>query len=281
MTVPISFTKASGAGNDFVLVNNFNGDLRVDYPALARAVCDRHFGVGGDGLLVVEKSALADFAMQYFNADGSWGGMCGNGGRCVARFAHQAGIAGPRQRFEALGHVYDAEISGDTVTLHMKDPVSYRTPLALTAPGSISDACFLDTGAPHVVLFVADPGAVDVGQVGRGIRNRAEFQPDGTNVNFVRQAAPSAIELRTYERGVEAETLACGTGSVAAALAASAAFGLTSPVTVRVRSGETLTVHFRGSPGSWRDVRLEGSAHLLFTGTLLFQTDPPIIRQGS
>ena len=279
MTVPIAFTKASGAGNDFVLVNNFGGDLHVDYPALARAVCDRHFGVGGDGLLVVERSKSADFAMQYYNADGSWGGMCGNGGRCIARYAQAAGIAGPHQRFEALGHVYEAEVGPATVTLRMKDPGPLRSGLKITIAEATYEASFLDTGAPHVVIFVRDPGQTDVQNIGNGIRHHADFQPDGTNVNFVRRTGPSAIELRTYERGVETETLACGTGSVASALVAAATFGLTSPVIVRVRSGEDLTVHFRGNPGAWTDVRLEGSAHLLFSGTLVFQTDPPTIRQ--
>lgn len=279
--VPIAFTKASGAGNDFVVVNNFAGDLHVDYAALARAVCDRHFGVGGDGLLVVEKSSRADFAMQYYNADGSSGGMCGNGGRCIARFAQVAGIAGPRQRFEALGHVYDAEIGPTTVTLRMKDPGPLRTGLKVTVAGTTHEASFLDTGAPHVMIFAKDPEQTDVLGIGRGVRHHADFQPEGTNVNFVRRTGPAAIELRTYERGVEAETLACGTGSVASALVAAASFGIGSPINVRVRSGEELTVHFRGAPGAWTDVRLEGSAHLLFSGTLVFQTDPPKIRQSA
>ena len=279
MTVPIAFTKASGAGNDFVVVNNFAGGLHVDYVALARAVCDRHFGVGGDGLLVVEKSSRADYTMQYYNADGSWGGMCGNGGRCIARFAQAAGIAGPRQRFEALGHVYEAEVRPASVTLRMKDPGSYRTGLKIAADGTTHDASFLDTGAPHVVILAKDLGQADVQSTGRAIRQHAEFFPDGTNVNFFLRTGSSAIELRTYERGVEAETLACGTGTVAAALVASALFGIASPLTVRVRSGEDLTVHFGGTPGSWTDVRLEGSADLIFSGTLSFQTDPPTIRQ--
>lgn len=279
MTVPIAFTKASGAGNDFVVVNNFSGDLRVDYAALARAVCDRHFGVGGDGLLVVEKSSKADFAMQYYNADGSWGGMCGNGGRCIARFAQVTGIAGPRQRFEALGHIYDAEIGPTTVTLRMKDPGPLRNGLKLSVEGTTHEASFLDTGAPHVVIFARDTAQTDVSGIGRAIRNHAEFQPAGTNVNFVRRTGASTIELRTYERGVEAETLACGTGSVASALVAAATFGISSPIQVRVRSGEDLTVHFSGAPGSWSDVRLEGSAHMLFSGTLVFRSDPPTIMQ--
>lgn len=279
MTVPIAFTKASGAGNDFVLVDNFSGALKLDFPSFARAVCDRHFGVGADGLLVLEKSSTADFTMHYFNADGSWGGMCGNGGRCIARFAQMAGIAGPRQRFEALGYVYDADIGPVNVRLGMKNPGPLRNGLKIPVGATTHEASFLDTGAPHVVIFAQDPAATDVAGIGRAIRNHPLFQPEGTNVNFVRRTGPSSIDLRTYERGVEAETLACGTGSVASALVAAATFGMPSPVSVRVRSGEDLMVHFTGAPGLWTDVRLEGSAHMLFTGSLIFQTNPPTIVQ--
>jgi diaminopimelate epimerase len=278
MTIPIRFTKASGAGNDFILVNNVAGEVRADYPRLARAACNRHFGVGGDGLLVLERSARADFAMLYYNADGSYGGMCGNGGRCVARFALLEGIAGSRQRFEALDHVYEAEVGENSVRLHMKDPVDFRTGLVFAASGDGKHGSFIDTGSPHVVIFEPDPANVDVMKFGRAIRNDPMFLPGGTNVNFVRTGNGSTIEIRTYERGVESETLACGTGSVASALVSSEIHGLTSPVTVSVRSGESLRVHFRKKENSWTEVFLEGSAHMLFNGTILYDQDQSTIR---
>jgi diaminopimelate epimerase len=278
MELPIAFTKASGAGNDFVLINNFSGSLDVDFPQLARVVCDRHFGVGADGLLVLEKSSRADYSMLYYNADGSWGGMCGNGGRCIARFALREKVAGSHQKFEALDFLYEATVGPELVILHMKDPVAFRPEFPIDVGDAVIPAFFLDTGAPHVVTFVVDLVVRDVERVGREIRHHAMFRPEGTNVNFAALRPDNIVELRTYERGVEAETLACGTGSVASALVAAHRFSLTTPVTVRVRSGEELKVHFNGAKGAWTNVRLEGSAHLLYTGTLCYSTDPPYIR---
>jgi diaminopimelate epimerase len=276
----ISFTKASGAGNDFVLINNMRGELRVDFSAMARAVCDRHFGIGGDGLLVAEPATRADFRMLYFNADGSFGGMCGNGGRCLARFARDQGFAGSHQRFEALGHVYDAVVQETSVRLHMKDPGGYQAHLALGLAEFPVDSFFVNTGSPHVVLPVSDIEHADVLGIGRTVREHHLFSPEGTNTNFMKRAGAGTVELRTYERGVEDETLACGTGSVAAALVASTLYGLGSPIHVTVRSGETLTVHFAGSTGAWSDVYLEGSARMLFSGVFSYETDPPRISRA-
>ena len=278
MNVPISFTKASGAGNDFVLVNNITGGTAVDFERFAAAVCDRHFGVGADGLIVLGKSSRADFTMLYYNADGSSGGMCGNGGRCIARFAQMEGVAGQHQRFEALDHIYDAEVGERSVRLHMKDPVDLREGLVFSAGKKQMKGAFIDTGAPHVVIFENDLERLDVMETGRAIRRDPRFDPGGTNVNFIRMRDGSTVELRTYERGVESETLACGTGSVASALIGSDLHSLGSPVTVAVRSGETLLVHFRKTGGTYTDVLLEGSAHILFTGKLLYHEDQSIIR---
>ena len=278
MNVPISFTKASGAGNDFVLVNTITEDPGIDFGRFAVAVCDRHFGVGADGLLLLGKSDRADFTMRYFNADGSSGGMCGNGGRCIARFALMEGVAGLNQRFEALDHIYDAEVGERSVRLHMKDPVDLRRGVVFTAGEKKLNGTFIDTGAPHVVIFESDLERLDVMEFGRAIRRDPRFNPAGTNVNFVRIRNGSTVELRTYERGVESETLACGTGSVASALVSSDLYTLTSPVAVAVRSGETLFVHFKKTGDGWTDVFLEGSAHMLFKGRLLYHEDQSIIR---
>jgi diaminopimelate epimerase len=278
MNVPITFTKASGAGNDFVLVNNIKGDLDVDFARFALAVCDRHFGVGGDGLLVLGKSNRADFTMLYYNADGSSGGMCGNGGRCIARFALREGVAGRNQRFEALDHIYDAEVGEKSVRLRMKDPVDIRPGLLFSFGGKQMNGTFIDTGAPHTVIFQDALENLDVMKLGNAIRHDPRFTSDGTNVNFVRIMDGSTVELRTYERGVESETLACGTGSVASALVASDLYALSSPVSVAVRSGERLFVHFRKIDNKWTDVFLEGSAHILFKGTLLYREGESTIR---
>ncbi|HTR99625.1 MAG TPA: diaminopimelate epimerase, partial [Bacteroidota bacterium] len=186
MTIRLPFTKASGAGNDFVLLNAMSGPPLPDCAPLARAACDRRFGVGGDGLLVIAPSARADFLMLYYNADGSSGGMCGNGGRCIARFAFMEGIAGRHQRFEALGHVYEADVAENgTVRLHMKDPAGLRTGLRLTIGGRALEGTFIDTGAPHLVVFAGDLEGLDVTRTGRELRQDPLFAPGGTNVNFV------------------------------------------------------------------------------------------------
>ena len=278
MNVPISFTKASGAGNDFVLINDITGASGVNFARFAATVCNRHFGVGGDGLLVLGKSNRADFTMLYYNADGSSGGMCGNGGRCIARFALSEGVAGKIQRFEALDHIYDAEVGERSVRLHMKDPVDLRRGLVFSPGEKQMKGAFIDTGAPHAVIFEEGLESLDVMKFGNAIRRDPRYSPAGTNVNFVRIRDGSTVELRTYERGVEAETLACGTGSVASALVASDLHALTSPVTVAVRSGERLLVHFRKTGESWTHVFLEGSAHMLFKGSLLYDEDQSIIR---
>jgi diaminopimelate epimerase len=278
MEILISFTKATGAGNDFVLINNLDGALDVDCSELARVVCDRHFGVGADGLLILEKSTRADYSMRYFNADGSWGGMCGNGGRCIARFALHEKIAGKEQKFEALDFLYEAQVTSEEVRLHMKDPEGFRPEFPVDIGDAVIPAYFVDTGAPHVVTFIADGPFPDVERWGREIRGHTLFRPQGTNVNFAKRRGSNAIEIRTYERGVECETLACGTGSVASALIASHRYSLTSPVTVLVRSGEEVKVYFEGNKGSWTEVILEGGAHLLYSGRFSYFSDPPSIR---
>jgi len=282
MTIRLPFTKASGAGNDFVLLNAMKGPLPVDYAVLARAVCDRHFGVGGDGLLVLEPAPRADFLMRYYNADGSYGGMCGNGGRCAARYAFLERIAGSHMRFEALDYVYEADVAASgIVRLSMKDPSGFRPGISLfTGKGGAEEGTFIDTGAPHVVIFSGNIDALDVETLGRAIRSDSAFAPAGTNVNFATPPDGSRVRIRTYERGVEAETLACGTGSVASALVSAARFGLRSPVSVRVRSGEELLVHFTGTASAWHDITLEGSAHILFQGTLLYDPASSTLRES-
>lgn len=270
MAIPIRFIKCSGAGNDFVLIDNMDGSLAIAGADLAVALCSRPFGVGADGLLIMEKSRRADFAMRYYNADGSYGGMCGNGGRCIAMFAFRAGYAGPSMRFDALDTLYTAEIAGDTVRLRMKDPTEFKSGLRFRVDGGEVEAAFLDTGSPHLVLFRADLEKVDVPGLGKILRFRPELAPEGANVNFVRWEGPSAISIRTYERGVESETLACGTGSVASAVVSSLLGQCVAPVSVKLRSGESLVVRFEKLDDRVTNVVLEGSAHILFSGNALY-----------
>jgi diaminopimelate epimerase len=284
MRQSLHFTKASGAGNDFVIVDNRDGAVQQGKNDLAALLCSRHFGIGADGLLLLEKSSKADFAMRYYNADGSYGGMCGNGGRCLARYAFLHGVAGETMRFEALDHVYDACVVGDQVRLHMKDPRNLATDVRLDVGSVPLIGTFIDTGSPHMVLFVDELEDLDVTGLGRKIR---EHGPEGTNVNFALVLPDGSIRLRTYERGVEAETLACGTGSVATAVVAFTTKRVShTNVKIRVRSGELLTVRFTPEAESITDVWLEGSAHILFSGNVLVdfgkrELSAEILKQGT
>jgi diaminopimelate epimerase len=274
----IRFAKASGAGNDFVLINNLSGELTLDQAGLARMLCARHVGIGADGLIVLEKSAKADIRMMYYNADGSYGGMCGNGGRCAAAFAHALGVAGSRMTIEALDFIYEAEmLSSGRVRLHMKNPARLRTGREVSLDGRTYTVHTIDTGAPHVILFVDDLANEEVDHKGRGFRYHEAFAPEGSNVNFVKMTGASSVSVRTYERGVEAETLACGTGSVASAILASVIHGIEPPVAVKVQSGETLDVGFIRNGVEYTNIILEGGASILFRGNILIDSTGSII----
>ncbi|MBI2619977.1 MAG: diaminopimelate epimerase [Ignavibacteriales bacterium] len=268
----ISFTKMSGAGNDFVVIDNRGGGL-PDKPALARRLCDRHWGIGADGLLVLEKSESADYRMEYYNADGSHGGMCGNGGRCIAAYAFKRNIAERLHSFEALNFRYKAVVSEEVVTLTMKDPKDLRIGMMLPLSSGEMRLHFVNTGAPHAVVVIGDGNklnseTMDVQGVGREIREHPYFRPSGTNVNFVEAAGQSLLRIRTYERGVEAETLACGTGSIASAVVAAALGRVRGSVDVHVRSGSVLRVDFEvgEEKGEFRNIRLTGPAVEVFEG---------------
>jgi len=274
----IEFTKMSGAGNDFVVLDNRKGVV-TDPAAFARELCDRRKGIGADGLLLLEASDRADFLMRYYNSDGSFGGMCGNGGRCISRYAYTRQIVNQTEiRFEALEHIYNASIIRDVVKLMMKNPSDFRIDQRIEVSQSHVRFHFVNSGSPHCVIFLDEnPGLVaplaeiDVFGVGRQIRNHEYFLPDGTNVNFVEKLGANGFSVRTYERGVEEETLACGTGSVAVALIANRVRESASPVSLKVRSGETLTVDFANTSNSeYEDVSLSGSAHIVFSGQIKY-----------
>jgi diaminopimelate epimerase len=278
MAILIPFFKASGAGNDFVLIDNMSRWLPGEKSTLARAICDRNFGVGGDGLLVIEPARSADFTMLYFNADGSFGGMCGNGGRCAAMFAFKAGYTKARFSFRALHHTYRGEARGGNVRLEMKDVSRVRGPVSVHLGPSGEWAChYVDSGSPHVVSFCADIQGISVHTIGKMLRGHKAFGAKGVNVNFVRLGSRGTLEMRTYERGVEAETLACGTGAIACALAADQVFGLESPVRVKTRSGRVLNVGFRKDGATYRQITLEGEARIIFNGNILYDVDKSII----
>jgi diaminopimelate epimerase len=273
MQIKLRFTKATGVGNDFVILDNRGGLLNGLERKIAVTLCDRHYGVGADGILLLHKSTRADFGMEYYNADGSHGGMCGNGGRCLAMYAYQQGVVGSSMRFEALDYIYRASVTEGKVRLFMKAPSGLREGIIVDVAGTGIQGDFIDTGAPHFVVLCKSLDGLDVTGVGRTLRHDPEFQPDGTNVDFVEVCGEQELSVRTYERGVEAETLACGTGSVAATVVARARRGVRTPVTVTVRSGESVLVDIPRSGDAGEDVWLEGKARMLFTGDCLFDSD--------
>ncbi len=280
--IRIKFTKMSGAGNDFVIVDNRQRILATGVRDFVRVVAERRTGVGADGVLLLEKSRAANFRVRYFNADGSYGGFCGNGGRCIARYAVLNGIAPKRMTFDALGHIYEAEVNGRKVRLRMKDPKDEKLQVELRSGGMRFKLHFVDTGSPHAILFLDENDALlsgelsvlDVMTLGRKLRNHPYFGKRGTNVNFVKLNRDGSLRVRTYERGVEAETFACGTGAVASAIIASRIRGIHSPVTVIPKSQEPLLVKFRTSDDRVGEVYLEGNADVTFSGEVTY--DPVV-----
>ena len=273
--IELSFAKMNGAGNDFVVINNFDGSLNVDLPPLAAALCSKGFGVGADGLLVLKKSGAADFEMVYLNSDGSEGGMCGNGGRCIARFAVLNGICGPLMRFAAHGQFYSAEVKDETnVRLHFPDPDEIRASMKVPVDSITLDATYVHPNTDHTVFAggqgFEDVRSADLVAFARKIRFNKNIFPRGTNVDLIEKSGNNAIRMRTYERGVENETLACGTGAVACAIASALRYGMTSPVNIESAGGETLKVHFERTGDRFSKLVLEGSAVIVFRSKVLY-----------
>lgn len=269
----------SGSGNDFILIDNRRGVLK-DFKGrrlnrFAATVCTHRLSVGGDGLILIERAAnprRAHFRWRLFNADGTEAELSGNGGRCAARFAYLNKIAPAQMVFETLAGLIRAEIKGSNVKIQMPTPHSLRVEVKVPVRDKTYLGHFLNTGVPHTVLFVDDPAAIEVVSVGRAIRHHELFQPAGTNVNFATLTTPRQIRMRTYERGVEDETLACGTGAVATALVAGALGQGQSPTTLRQQSGMLLRVYYRWNGREFSDVFLEGDARVVYTGEMGHET---------
>jgi len=249
------FNKYQGTGNDFIIIDN--RDLHfISEPAVISRMCHRRFGIGADGLILIEPDKDTDFRMRYYNADGYEGSMCGNGGRCSAHFAFKNKIAGSVMKFTAYDGIHNATVNGDEVQLTMSDVKEIN----LTG-----DNCFLNTGSPHHIEFVSDINDIDVVGEGRRIRYSDRYAPQGTNVNFV-SIAEERLEVRTYERGVEDETLSCGTGVTASAIAAVLGRHFDRMPVKVATSGGLLTVSFRIGKEIITDVTLSGPATFVFEG---------------
>ncbi|MDQ2824584.1 MAG: diaminopimelate epimerase [Verrucomicrobiota bacterium] len=264
----LRFTKMNGAGNDFVMLDNRSGDIHLDRNQIAR-ICDRHRGIGADGVLLLEESSNgADFRMRYYNADGGEAEMCGNGARCFARFANKVAAAGEKLSFETPAGVIGAKLDGELVTLQMSDPTDLRLSLELDVDGDRKFVHYINTGVPHVIVPVSQVDDVDVRGEGAAIRQHKMFSPKGANVNFLEKRGANKIAIRTYERGVENETLACGTGVVASALIFATTENAKAPIGILVRGGSELGVGFTKDGNQFRNVTLTGPAEFVFEGTI-------------
>ncbi|HAK59039.1 MAG TPA: diaminopimelate epimerase [Nitrospiraceae bacterium] len=268
-TKKIPFYKMQGSGNDFILIDNRRGVLKgCNLKDLARTVCHRRFSVGADGLIVIVPSRRADFKWRFFNADGSEAEMCGNGSRCAARFAYIKKIAPRKMAFETLAGVIHAEVMQERVNVQLTGAGDLRKEISVDLEGGVRSGHFINTGVPHLVYLSDNVEGEDVQAVGRTTRHHDLFTPAGTNVNFIQVQGTHSLNIRTYERGVEGETLACGTGAVAAALIAASLGAVSSPVVVQTRGGEELTIFFTNDGETFGDIHLEGAVKVICEGVL-------------
>lgn len=276
----------AASGNDFVVIDNRQRVI-ANPVSFARKVCERHSGVGGDGVLLIENVGTPlrghpsrrrphraaptdrlDYRVRIFNPDGSEAEACGNGFRCIAFLAHQRFGFGKRQRFESLGGVIDAEVKGNRVRVRLTEPEDFKQNGTIQVGGRSLGYQFIRVGVPHVVIFVEGLSEIPVLEIGREIRYHPQFKPAGTNVNFAEVTGPRSLAVETYERGVERVTLACGTGSTASAVVSAKQGYVEPPVQVKTRGGEILTVDFKKEGEKVQDVYLEGEAKLVFEGKL-------------
>ncbi len=268
-TLRIPFTKMSGSGNDFIVIDNRKGIVpEENLKGLIPRICQRRISVGADGVILIEPSEKAHFRWRYYNSDGGEVEMCGNGSRCIARYAHLHGIAPAKMAFETMVGLIHAEVHERQVKVQLTEPKDLSLHLSIRLQTREYDAAFLNTGVPHVIYFVDDPDTVDVEGLGRETRFHALFQPAGTNVNFVSRRDAHHMVIRTYERGVEGETLACGTGAVAAALTSGALEKASSPVELLTRGGESLKVYFQWDGQQFSEVFLEGNTNIIYSGEI-------------
>ncbi|HDZ89831.1 MAG: diaminopimelate epimerase [Deltaproteobacteria bacterium] len=266
---PVEFWKMSGSGNDFILIDNRDGGVpEGEMGRLVERACRRRESVGADGVIFVVESARYDFGWRFFNADGGEVEMCGNGGRCVSRFAFLKGIAGPEMTFETLAGPISARVDGRVVKVLMPNPGTAQLDVDLEFRKGWRSCDFINTGVPHVVVHVEDLQSHPVREEGSLIRFHERFSPEGTNANFVTRTGPRSLVVRTYERGVEDETLACGTGAIASALVSSMRGMVDSPVRVKTWGGEELIIYFQREDHSFSEVWLEGNTSIIYEGRL-------------
>lgn len=266
----ITFHKMVASGNDFIVIDNRKRVIR-DPHAFSARVCRPHRGIGADGVLLIEPSKQSDFFLRIMNADGSEAESCGNGFRCVGLYAHKHLVFPKLMRVETLSGEVEIAVKRNMIRVKMVDPKDYRERVRLgrlKVSAVPSECAFVNTGVPHAVIFTQKLSSVPVHELGRLIRHHQMFQPRGTNVDFVEVNGPNSISVRTYERGVEAETLSCGTGVTASAVVAYVTERVSAPVKVKTKSGEAVQVYLKNTHGKIHDVYLEGGAKFVYEGRM-------------
>lgn len=258
-----------GAGNDFVLIDDRARTFPdTDHDRVHRLARPK-YGVGCEGVILIQPSETADFRMRFYNPDGGEVEMCGNGARCVARLAHEIGAAPAQMRFDTVAGLIQARVlSAGQVELTMTEPKDWNLDGTLDLLGTPTPYAFVNSGVPHVVIRVEDLDAVDLPRLGAAIRYHDAFKPAGTNANFIQITGPDSLRVRTYERGVEAETLACGTGMVACGLIAGKLGWVRHPVRITCASGDVLAVDYQDTPAGATRVTLTGPAEHVFRGEI-------------
>lgn len=267
----VQFYKMVASGNDFIVIDNRGSKFTEAGHSLSEVagiLSERKLSVGADGMLIIEDSKKADFKMRIFNPDGSEVEMCGNGSRCAALYGVERGIAEKDMKIETLAGILEANVVGLKVKLKLTDPLNARLNKSLKIGKKIYKIHSINTGVPHAVIFSENIQKINVERLGREIRHHKSFEPEGTNADFVKIIGPNEISVRTYERGVEAETYACGTGAVASALISSLFHGLKSHIDVNTKSKEILRVYFNIKGKKIKDVYLEGEAKMVYTGRI-------------
>lgn len=266
---PISFTKMESGGNDFIIIDNRRKILPRGLSKLAVNLCRRRYSIGADGLILLEKAKGADYRMRIFNPDGTEPEMCGNGARCLASFAFINGISSQKAIIETKAGNVEAHVKGKKVKLRLGNPSNIKMNFSIPlGPQGSQKVNFINVGVPHAVVFVPGLDNVDVEGLGKAIRYHKKFSPEGTNVDFVTLEGRNSISIRTYERGVESETLACGTGAVASALVLALEGKVSSPVEVLTRGGETLKVEYAMEKENFKRVWLEGEVRVIYKGKM-------------
>jgi diaminopimelate epimerase len=266
----LKFSKYSGAGNDFILIDNRDEDFPMHREGIIPGMAARRISIGADGVILLENSSKADFKMRIFNSDGSEAEMCGNGARCLIAFARKLGIEKEKYTFETKEKILHARYVDADIEIEMGPPADIKMNMSVNAQKRDWEVHFINTGVPHAVIFVDDINGIDVVGIGREIRYSQTFKPKGTNVDFVEIYDEDYIKIRTYERGVEDETLACGTGMTAAAIISNKVKGVEKPVWILVRSNDILRVSFENEGNSYKDVTLRGPATLIYDGVYYY-----------